>query len=435
MDMKKSTIALASSVLVLSSLLAACGGKEEAATTTEDGKPVINWWGWAPQPEVGEALAKSFNESQDDYVVKFKRLEDYEQQLQVAMLGGDGPDVIGLKEPMIPQYKDRLVPAKDYMDKAAGAGWQDKLIELGIEQTTVDGEQMAVPVGFTGQAYLMYNKTLLDKYGVTPPKTYDETVKAIETINASGDAVIPMQLGAKDAWVGTDVFNVLSHQVAPGYIQKVLAGEAKWTDKEMVETAELWQQLFEDKVFQEGALGLATYMDGMNNFFDKKAAMWVIGSWEAHSMTTVEKRDKWNNFEDEIGFVPLPNLAGGTEQPVIASIDMALGVNKESEQQDGAAAFIAYMTQGEGQALYMEKFEMAPAVKDIEVAYEDKFTSDVERESYEILNETVKNAVAGRGIRDPKVYDTLGKELQNIAGGQDAKEALARIQAIADQGK
>lgn len=152
-------------------------------------------------------------------------------------------------------------------------------------------------------------------------------------------------------------------------------------------------------------------------------------------MTTVEKRDKWNNFEDEIGFVPMPNLAGGTEQPVIASIDMALGVNKESKQQEGAAAFIAYMTQGEGQALYMEKFEMAPAIKDIEVAYEDKFTNDVERESYKILNETVKNAVAGRGIRDPKVYDALGKELQNIAAGQDAKEALARIQAIADQGK
>ncbi len=192
--------------------------------------------------------------------------------------------------------------------------------------------------------------------------------------------------------------HVLSQQVAPGYIQKVLEGEAKWTDDEMVETAELWQQLFADKVFQEGALGLATYMDGMNNFFDKKVAMWVIGSWEAHSMTTVEKRDKWNNFEDEIGFVPLPNLAGGTEQPVIASIDMALGVNKESKQQEGAAAFIAYMTQGEGQSLYMEKFEMAPAIKDIEVAYEDKFTNDVERESYEILNETVKKC--GRRSRD-----------------------------------
>ena len=131
--MKKTTIALASSVLMLSSLLAACGDDEQAAATTEDGKPVITWWGWAPQPEVGEEMAKAFNESQDDYVVKFKRLEDYEQQLQVAMLGGDGPDVIGLKEPMIPQYKDRLVPAKDYMDKAAGEGWKDKLIELGVE--------------------------------------------------------------------------------------------------------------------------------------------------------------------------------------------------------------------------------------------------------------------------------------------------------------
>ncbi len=122
------------------------------------------------------------------------------------MLGGDGPDVIGLKEPMIPQYKDRLVRRKTIWTKRQANGWKEKFIELGVEQTTVDGEQMALPVGFTGQAYLMYNKTLLDKYGVTPPKTYDETVAAIDKINASGDKVIPVQLGAKDAWVGTDVF-------------------------------------------------------------------------------------------------------------------------------------------------------------------------------------------------------------------------------------
>ena len=435
MKFKKSKVLAAASVLTLSALLAACGGEEEKQATTKDGKTIISWWGWAPQPEAGKEVVDAFNKSQDKYVVEFKRYsEDYEKQLQVAMLSGKGPDIIGLKEPMIQQYKDRVVPVDSYMDKAAGKGWKDKFVELGIEQTTIDGKQYAVPIGFTGQAYLMYNKTMLDKYGVTPPKNYKETVDAVKKIKASGDKVIPLMLGAKDAWIDIDVYNVLSHQVAPGYIQKVLSGEAKWTDDEMVKTAQVWQDLFEDKVFQEGALGLATYNDGMNQFFDKKAAMWVIGSWEAHSMTTAEKKEKWK-IEDELGFTPLPNLAGGTEQPIIASIDMALAVNKESKQQEGAAEFVAFMSQGEGQEVYMGEFEMAPGIKDVKIDSDAAFTSEGEKESYKMLNETLSKAVASRGIRDTKLNDILGKELQNIATGQDPKEALQRVQDAADQSK
>ncbi len=149
-------------------------------------------------------------------------------------------------------------------------------------------------------------------------------------------------------------------------------------------------------------------------------------------MTTKEKKDKWK-IDDELGFVPLPNLAGGTEQPVIASIDMALGVNKESKQQEGAAEFIAFMSQGKGQEVYMGEFEMAPGIKDVKVDSDAAFTSEGEKESYKMLNDTLAKAVASRGIRDTKLNDILGKELQNIATGQDPKEALQRVQDAADQ--
>ncbi len=50
-----------------------------------------------------------------------------------------------------------------------------------------------------------------------------------------------------------------------------------------------------------------------------------------------------------------------------------------------------------------------------------------------MLNDTLAKAVASRGIRDTKLNDILGKELQNIATGQDPKEALQRVQDAADQ--
>ncbi|HAB34068.1 MAG TPA: ABC transporter substrate-binding protein, partial [Exiguobacterium sp.] len=111
MKFKKTKLVAAASVLTLSAFLAACGGEDEQQTKTKDGKTIVTWWGWAPQPEAGKTVVDAFNKSQDKYVVQFKRYsEDYEKQLQVAMLSGKGPDIIGLKEPMIQQYKDRVVP-------------------------------------------------------------------------------------------------------------------------------------------------------------------------------------------------------------------------------------------------------------------------------------------------------------------------------------
>ena len=83
----------------------------------------------------------------------------------------------------------------------------------------------------------------------------------------------------------------------------------------------------------------------------------------------------------------------------------------------------------------MGEFEMAPGIKDVKIDSDAAFTSEGEKESYKMLNETLSKAVASRGIRDTKLNDILGKELQNIATGQNPKEALQRVQDAADQSK
>lgn len=418
--------------MLLATSLVACSSNEDSTsdngTNAEGSNEVVNveWWGWAPQPERGKELADAFNAAHPDINVTFKRLEDYDNQLKVAMLSNEGPDVIGLRIPMLAQYKDYLVPLDDEIK-----GYIDDYVQLGLEQTQLDGKQVALPVGFTGQAYLMYNKTLLDKYGVTPPTNMEETKAVIETIKSQDSNVIPLQLGAKDAWIDVDVFNVLSQQVAPGKFYEAIDGKISWTDPSMVETAKLWKQLFDERVFQEGALGLLTYMDGMNNFFDQKAAMWVIGSWEAHSMTAIEKKEKWNNFTDEIGFVPFPDMVGdGSNRPIVAGVDMALAVNNTSDEKVQAAAkkFIKFVTHGEGQQLYMQALEMAPAIKGLQVDTEGLFDNQLAVDSLAVLNDTIANAVGGRNIPNPKVNDTLGRALQDIAQGKDIEKALQQVE-------
>ena len=64
-----------------------------------------------------------------------------------------------------------------------------------------------------------------------------------------------MMIGAGDGWIRRDVFMQLIHNVAPGLIYQAEAGDVPWTDARFVEAMQAWKNMFNDGIFQDGALG------------------------------------------------------------------------------------------------------------------------------------------------------------------------------------
>lgn len=440
--MKKELIT-AGLLFTLSTLVTGCGGTSSgtgsnnsgSGSSAASGSVKLTWWQWgAPTESYTKQIISDFEKENPNIQIEVKNLsQNYANGLKVAMQGGTGPDLVSLQVGgQIAQYKDYLLPLQDLEQKAV-PDYTNKYIKLGLDQATIDGNLYALPVGYSAEAFVEYNKTLLDKYGVKPPANLNDLKTAIKTIQDQDKNVIPFVFGAKDAWIDLDIFNVLSQQVSPGYIYKVDKGQAKWTDSDMVKTATLWKSLFTDNIFEKGAVGLGTYPDAQTLFQQGKAAMWVIGSWEAHSMKPADKEAA--KFTGTLGFVPFPNMVNGADHPTVAAADMTVGINKASKNPDAALKFINYLTNGNGQTTYMQSLEMVPAVKGIQIK-DDILKEASEKASLKILQDAVANNVGSRFISDPKVQDALGTALQNIASGQQTPEqAMAAVQKAADNSK
>ena len=73
----------------------------------------------------------------------------------------------------------------DISDVYKSEGW-DKSYPKGFQAlSTVDGKQYFVPTSYYWWA-VYYNKKVFEKYGLEPPKTWDEFMKVNETLKKNG---------------------------------------------------------------------------------------------------------------------------------------------------------------------------------------------------------------------------------------------------------
>ncbi len=75
----------------------------------------------------------------------------------------------------------------------------DRFAPTALEAATYDGKIMGLPLAMD-MVPVWYNKEVFEKYGVKPPKTWDELMQAIETFKKNG--VIPIALANKTKWTG-----------------------------------------------------------------------------------------------------------------------------------------------------------------------------------------------------------------------------------------
>lgn len=403
-------------------------------TSTE--KTKITFWTWTPTEAQFEEIKAAFDEEYPDIEIDWWRtaqMDDYLKKLQVAMAGGEGPDVFGLQPgSMLNQYA-RFTEPMDALADQYIPGWKDAINEEAINQTiSLDGIQAGMPIISVGQQYMLYNNTLLEENGITSiPKTYEELVSAADTLKANG--IIPMAFGAKDVWHDVDFFVSLSQQFGPGKIYEAEQGELAWTDQVFIDTMEAWKKLFDDGIFQEGALGVSTYPDARDQYFyERNTAMFPTGSWHVSVVLPNEETAGTKVENDEIGMALFPQMG---PNPAVATtgVDFILAVNKDSKNKEAAAKFVEHMTMGQGQQLWINTLQGSPVNKNISFTAGDKATYDLAKESIDLIN-TANGASGGkRKIDYAELENALGIAMQDVAAGRPILEALSEVEQVSAQ--
>lgn len=410
--------------------------ESQKEASSEESQVTLSFWSWLPTNDQSEELIEEFEKENPNIKIDYTRTEqdDFFEKLQVAMASGTGPDLYGMTTgSMMEQYAKFSVDMKETADEY-WSGWEDKINENAVAQcTTEDGTVAGMPLLTAGMTTLMYNKTLMDECEIDKvPTTYAELKDAAAKAKEHGYVCIAA--GAADDWVNSDWFVQASNEFENGAVYEAEKGERKWTDQCFVDTMNAWQQLFTDGIFEDGALGVATYPDARDQyFFARKAVFFMTGSWHLGPTSPTNSELEGTEIQangDVIGMEPFPSVSDSNVILGTSGVDVMICMNKDCEEKEAAMKFIEYLANGEGQQYWVNYLQGSPVSN--EIAYTGEVDGELQQQSIDNVNNYVSNAAGNRKLSNSEIEKAIQVAMQNVAAGADPLEELETVQSVAD---
>jgi len=259
-----------------------------------------------------------------------------------------------------------------------------------------------------------YNKEVFEKYGVKPPKTWDELMQAIETFKKNG--VIPIALANKTKWTGAFYLMYFADRVAGEELfQNAVSREGSFADPGYVKAGEYIQKLVKAGAFPEGFNGLDEDTGQSRQlFYSGKAAMYVNGSWFLNII-----RDENPEMEKKVGFFPFPTVPDGKGDPsnLVGGVSPVYSISASCKYPDLAVELLKELTSEETIKTFAEHRGAIPALKGVEV--DDPFVE----------------AAEGDGGEGESPAGLLRSDLAARAGGRAQKYHPVSVRSQDDAGR
>jgi len=186
---------------------------------------------------------------------------------------------------------------------------------------------------------LWYNVDMLAKYGVTPPKTWDELNAACAKIKAA--KVNCIVEGNKDLWtVGNWGGHVISRVAGEALYAETLQKTKPMNSPEFVKGLTVLSDLAKNGYVNDSVNSIAD-SDAAIQFFQGKAAFHPIGSWLVGIQQAQAPKFKMD-------FINLPSIAGGAgDQNSIMAVYTGYVVNKKSSKKNEVMDFFKILYNAE----------------------------------------------------------------------------------------
>lgn len=300
----------------------------------------VSWWYEQATPDQQKLIQKNivepFAKANPDYnlVIDYRGTE-LDKQLRVAMLSGNGPDVVYTAGPsyVAPMAQSgQLMPLNDY---AAKYKWQDRILPVFLKMGEYNGKIYALPKTYETVG-LFYNKTLFAQKNWQAPKTLDE----LETVADAmlKDGITPFAAGNAD-WRGANEWFVtlaLNSVAGPENLNKALRGEMPWTAEPFVKSIDRLNSWWQKGYFGKNYFSVTSSEQAADAMASGKAGMMPTGTWQFQNVDTYGKK-----AGSEAGFVGFPSASGDPVFPL--GIGSTFSIATKAKNPDGAAAAINYV--------------------------------------------------------------------------------------------
>jgi len=419
--MNKSKTAI---LLLLSGMLplAVCSSQANAAdqpkSDTSTGNKielVISRWA-GPNADDQGALLKQF-ENETGIHVRMDAIDYFQlHQKQTLNLSGKtgAYDLIFAQEVWLPDYATSgyLLPLDDFVKDESLSGKDFQFEDFNpnlIKINTIGGKLYGLPA-FVQTPLMVYNKELLQKAGVQPPKTWEETLAVAKALHDKGKGIA---LPAKQGLAAVDVWIALARSNNGNYFDQ--QGKLNLVTPENIETVNYWKNL------------VAVSMKGSTNWhFDEVNKALQFG--EAPIGITISglcgplEDEQQSKVAGKLGYAALPYKL----RPFGTLSVWSWCVAADSRHPKEAYRLAAWLT---GKSV-----EKQLNVKDGQIGGRQSLLSDGELVSKEpwlpAVNEALKNADTQPLQKSaPKLMEAMQAALSGVAvNGADAKDQLEQVQ-------
>ena len=313
---------------------------------------------------------------------------------------------------------------------------------------TMDPSQQAsgylamIPQGITASHAFYINLEVLNDCGLKPAQTYAELKAQAPVLKAKGYETIIMP--NKDTWVMQScLFSTVAGRFGgEGWDQKILKGQAKFTDPDFVAALEFIDRLYKDGVIAPSSLGL-DYGDGPGLFATNKGAYYIDGDWRSGAFITdsdtgraLIDKDRQKNFKITV----FPDIEGAKlnkSTSVILGTGWAMNaaIPAGSAKEDAAWRLIKYLLGKEVLELNVEHGGIS-APSRVDIDYSKLTLEPIQVAIGNLGNEYKTGTVVIDGVFHSDVFNPLNDGLQEIGlGSKTPQQVAADIQRAFDAAK
>lgn len=260
---------------------------------------------------------------------------DYEAVMKTKMAANELPDLFATHGWSVERYSEYLRPLNDQE-------WFDEISPQIKPMITNEKDEVFVLPTDIDLAGMVYNIEVLEKSGVNVDdiKTWNDFYEACDKVKSAG--FTPAHVGGKDNWTLGNIFDWVAPSVLITdennyYGDKLQDGSfdwAKWEDVANILT------IMNDKDYFNKDKVSSTFQDSAKALAQNQVAFCFLSNNVAV--------EAWKyNPEAKIGFMPIPSFYEGDESSLIAGERSAVGIWKDSENEEEALQYLAYLAKPE----------------------------------------------------------------------------------------
>lgn len=307
--------------------------------------------------------------------------------------------------------------------------WGGQFAKSALDAFKYNGKYYGVPLYLDGK-FMGFNQSMFDRLGITPPKTFDELLRACEKIESSGTT--PIALGNKESWPALHYLGqLLAYNVPRSTLENDFdPAKAKYTDPGYVRALDQLGQLL-DRCTDREAVNGASYTNALQSTIDGRAAMYyqeILEFDESNAEGTKLRKDGFGYFR-----LPPPADAKG-EPRAIAGAPEGYMINSASKQIPLALDFLKFVTsKGHAETLSAAPYGQPSAVVG---AVSEQTSSTAVVQGVEDIEETPYLAPWLDTANTPDVAQAWLSGLQAFVGkSMTSEELVAKVRQAAEAAK